>query len=179
MSAFLRIALPLALGAVAATAQSGQIVQSVADCPALPVRAVAPTNVTDLAPSDFKALMIIGDSILAGFGELGAQRLTNLTHDLFEDRGISYGSGADAGADSLFNYFAQFSPSLQGGSHGQHLFEVCYGILCPPGTHIPAIDGLNAAQSGAMVSNLMEEVDYIVGQLQASTVIDMENDWKV
>lgn len=44
----------------------------------------------------------------------------------------------------------------------------------------PAEDVLNAAQSGALAANLVpHETDYIMQQLKANPMINMEEDWKL
>jgi phospholipase B1 len=37
------------------------------DCPKIPRRSPAPTNVNDLNPADIKVVMAVGDSMTAGF----------------------------------------------------------------------------------------------------------------
>ena len=45
-------------------------------------------------------------------------------------------------------------------------FQFCYDILCPPFQYEPQKDVFNAAQSGAMVPNLVtHEFDYLYKQL--------------
>jgi len=44
--------------------------------------------------------------------------------------------------------------------------QVCYGVICPPGQYHPDKDVLNAAQSGAMMPNLVKhELNYLLEQL--------------
>ena len=44
----------------------------------------------------------------------------------------------------------------------------------------PAQDVLNSAQSGAMVSDLVtHELDYLLTQLKANPLINMQEDWKL
>lgn len=87
--------------------------------------------------------------------------------------------GGDPNAITLPNLIKVFSPNVTGASVGDHLFELCYGKLCLPFQYYPQNDRLNAAQSGAMVSNIEHEVDYLVRQMELNSQIDMENDFKV
>ena len=46
--------------------------------------------------------------------------------------------------------------------------QLCYDIICPPFQYEPSKDVFNAAQSGAMVRNLVShEFDYLVKQLES------------
>ena len=46
--------------------------------------------------------------------------------------------------------------------------QLCYDILCPPFQYEPKLDVLNAAQSGAMIPNLVtHEWRYMLEQLKA------------
>jgi phospholipase B1, membrane-associated len=51
--------------------------------------------------------------------------------------------------------------------------------FCPPGQYQPALDQLNAAQSGAWISNWPTEFQYLMEQLKANPRIDIQNDWKL
>eukprot|EP01113_Clastostelium_recurvatum_P050823 TRINITY_DN971_c0_g1_i1.p1 TRINITY_DN971_c0_g1~~TRINITY_DN971_c0_g1_i1.p1 ORF type:complete len:368 (-),score=69.39 TRINITY_DN971_c0_g1_i1:122-1225(-) len=144
----------------------------VSACPPLPPH--TPSSINDLRPNDIKVVMSLGDSITAAFGLEGEAGALN------EYRGQSWDIGADNNATTLYNYFKQFNPNLQGGSVGSHIVELCYGALCPPYQYHPAQDVLNGAQSGATITDLVtHEFDYLLGQLKSNAKIDMKNDWKV
>jgi len=149
----------------------GACTGAVLDCPPLPPH--VPANVSDLRPGDIKVIMTLGDSISAGFGIQGAIGL------LTEYRGLSWSIGGNPGAVTLANFLKFYNPNLQGASQGSHLVEICYGILCPPFQYRPSLDVLNSAQSGAMVSDLVHELSYLVVQLLASPKIDFKEDWKL
>jgi len=148
-------------------------IAQVLNCPALPPR-VPPTNISDLHPNDIKVVMTLGDSISAGFGIQGWQGKLN------EYRGLSFNIGGDQNAITIANFLKSYNTQIQGASHGSHIVELCYGPLCPPFQYHPAIDVLDAAQSGAMVADLVtHEWDYLLKQLTANTNISMANDWKL
>jgi len=74
----------------------------------------------------------------------------------------------------------QFNPGLVGASVGSHLVELCQDPICPPLQYHPQSDVLNAAQSGAMVDDLLNhELDYLINQLKQDRKVDMKNDWKM
>jgi len=148
-------------------------VAQVLNCPSLPPRPV-PSNVSALHPNDIKVVMTLGDSITAGFGIMGRQGALN------EFRGLSWNIGGDPNATTIANFLKVFNPNLQGAAHGSHIVELCYGPLCPPFQYHPTIDVLDAAQSGAMVDDLVtHELDYLLKQLNANPNISMANDWKL
>ena len=91
----------------------------------------------------------------------------------------------DEGALTVPNFLRTYSPNLVGGSLGHHLVEVymivqittlsvsylllqlCYGIFCLPWQYKPEQDVFNAAQSGAMITDLVtHEFDYLLEQLK-------------
>ncbi|RUS14747.1 LOW QUALITY PROTEIN: hypothetical protein BC938DRAFT_477243, partial [Jimgerdemannia flammicorona] len=168
-------------------------VSNITSCPKLTPRTTTPTNVRDLRPDDIKVVMAIGDSITAAFAAKGLAAGTILNiNNLNENRGVSYAAGGlkltispnlhfwirtwplqDSGATTLPNFFGHYTSNL-GASVGDHLVEVCFGILCPPYQYHPSRDRLNAAQSGA----LAHEVEYLIPQIKATSGIDMKNDWK-
>eukprot|EP00026_Physarum_polycephalum_P011428 Phypoly_transcript_11654.p1 GENE.Phypoly_transcript_11654~~Phypoly_transcript_11654.p1 ORF type:complete len:337 (+),score=40.66 Phypoly_transcript_11654:93-1103(+) len=145
--------------------------QAVFDCPSLPPH--VPANVNDLHPNDIKVVMALGDSITA-FGIMGTQGRMN------EFRGLSWSIGGDQNATTFANFLRYYSPDIQGFSLGEHGAEICYGILCPPFQYHPLLDVLDAAQSGAMVSDLVtHEMDYLITTLKGNSAINFEEDWKV
>ena len=47
------------------------------------------------------------------------------------------------------------------------LCQICYGILCPPFQYKPKKDVFNAAQSGAMITNVIRhEFSYLIKQIR-------------
>ena len=47
------------------------------------------------------------------------------------------------------------------------LLQVCYDVVCPPYQYRPSEDVFNAAQSGAMITDLVShEMDYLVEELK-------------
>lgn len=165
MTSFLRLITYLLVATAIARAQ-------VLNCPPIPPHP-APTNVTNLRPSDIKVVMTLGDSITAGFGIMGKEGKLN------EYRGLSWDIGGDANATTLANFFQYYNPDVQGASHGFHIVELCYGPLCPPYQYRPAQDVLDAAQSGAMVENLVtHEFDYLLAELKSLPNVNFDEDWK-
>jgi len=46
--------------------------------------------------------------------------------------------------------------------------QLCYGVLCPPFQYEPKKDVFNAAQSGAMMPNLVtHEFSYLIDQVKS------------
>jgi phospholipase B1 len=118
--------------------------------------------------------MSLGDSITAGFGIMGTQG------DMNEFRGKSWNIGGDQNATTLANFLRHYTPDIQGFSLGEHVVEVCYGVLCPPFQYHPKQDVLDSAQSGAMVSDLVNhEFDYLLKMLKSNPSINFKEDWKV
>jgi phospholipase B1 len=150
-------------------------VNNINDCPALPPRSGGPANVTDLRFDDIRVFMALGDSITAGFS-LKEQSALSL-QQVYEFRGASYPIGGDSGSVTVPNLFRRFRKDQHGMSKGKRMSNICYGELCVQ-VHVPNVDVLNAAQSGAMATNLVDEVDYLVRQLRAMPEIDYNNDWK-
>jgi phospholipase B1 len=57
---------------------------------------------------------------------------------------------------------------------------VCYDDLCPPLQYEPRKDVFNAAQSGAMITDVVKhELHYLINQVKENKDVDIENDWKV
>jgi phospholipase B1 len=118
--------------------------------------------------------MALGDSITAGFGIMGTQG------DLNEFRGLSWAIGGDPNATTLATFLRYYTPNIQGASLGEHIVELCYGALCPPFQYRPAEDVLDAAQSGAMVTDLVShELNYLIKSVKANPKINFDEDWKV
>ncbi|RHZ86068.1 hypothetical protein Glove_55g17 [Diversispora epigaea] len=148
------------------------LVTNINECPKLNSRNNnnLPTSVHDLRPDDIKLILALGDSITTAFGadakckDDGGDN--NYLEELYEYRGVSYAMGGDDGAISLANFYKHYSPELRGASVGNHIVEICYGILCPPKQYHPELDNLNAALTGAMVKNLDYEIDYLLSQYE-------------
>jgi len=139
----------------------------ISSCPTLPQ--MNSTNVNQLYPSSVKVIMALGDSITAAFGIYGWSKPEEI---LNEFRGQSGVIGADSDAISLSTFLSHYSPSLIGGSLGQHLAEL------PGFPYEPAKDQLNGAQSGAVSGNLVDQIDYLYREMDRMN-IDIVNDWKV
>jgi phospholipase B1 len=112
--------------------------------------------------------MALGDSISAGAFSRGIQ--SNALLSFGEWRGESYAGGADPGAITVPNLIKRYKPTVSGGSIGMNpIPELCFGPLCPIGPFgwNASVDQLNAAQSGALASNLYHEVvDYLIPQVK-------------
>ena len=141
-------------------------------CPPIQKSLSDPTNVNTLRPTDFHVVAALGDSITAGFGVGG------FWGGFTEERGKSWAMGGDTNVASLANFLGRYSPNLQGASVGSHFVEVCADYFCPS-AHVPAIDHLNAAQSGAWGQNLPDQAVWLTQQMKANTKIDFEKDWKL
>ncbi|KAG8854234.1 hypothetical protein FRC20_001083 [Serendipita sp. 405] len=145
---------------------------SISQCPSVAARSSPPTSVHDLRPDDFSYAMALGDSITAGAFSRGIQ--SNFLASFSEWRGESYAGGGDPGAITIPNLIKNYNPSLTGGSLGSNpTIELCFGPLCLPGSlgWNSKVDQLNAAQSGALASNLLHEVrDYLVPQVKARKI---------
>ncbi|KAI8817250.1 uncharacterized protein EV422DRAFT_229073 [Fimicolochytrium jonesii] len=180
-----------------ALANAGTFVDDVSQCPMLAPRAAPPANISgvysivvrevhepysriqfsvDVRIDDIKVVMALGDSITAAFGARGSNWGVPFTQ-LDENRGISFASGSDAGAVSVFNFAKHFNNKAYGGSYGNHLVEVCYGQLCPVFEWSPQ-DVLNVALSGAKFENLDKEVNHLIDITRNNKNVDLQNDWK-
>ncbi|KAK9766006.1 hypothetical protein K7432_005237 [Basidiobolus ranarum] len=154
--------------------------KDISQCSRLTPRLTSPTSIKDLRADDIKVFMALGDSITAGFGAKGIQnnRLISIK-SLYENRGVSYAVGGDPGETTIPNLFGHYNTTARGPSVGDHLVELCYGPLCPPFQYRPAKDNLNAAQSGALSTNLGTEIDYLLSRIKNYPGIDIQNDWKL
>lgn len=121
---------------------------------------------------DIKVIGALGDSITAGFG------IDGFWGGFTENRGRSWAMGGDEKVSSLASFVRRYSPSVQGPSVGSHLVEVCADYFCPS-AHVPSIDNLNAAQSGAWVQNLPDQATWLIKQMGANPKISYNNDWKL
>ncbi|KIM23897.1 hypothetical protein M408DRAFT_27493 [Serendipita vermifera MAFF 305830] len=149
-------------------------VSSLEQCPAVSARSSPPTSVNDLRPDDIAYTMALGDSISAGAFSRGIQ--DDFLLSLSEWRGESYANGANPGAITVPNLIKHYNPFVTGGSLGSNDFiELCFGPLCPIGQNgwNSTVDQLNAAQSGALASNLYHEVvDYLIPQVKKRNIPD-------
>ncbi|KAJ3108379.1 hypothetical protein HDU97_001504 [Phlyctochytrium planicorne] len=145
-------------------------VPDVSQCPPLRPRTSPPKDVRDLRIDDIKTVLGIGDSIMAGFGSrITDARMLFYTNPLLEYRGANFATGGDKDSKSVGNLVKQFSPNLKGLSYGNRLFDFCYGPICPARTfllkdNVP-VQGLNAAESGAWVSNYGKQIGYFKDHL--------------
>jgi len=150
--------------------QSGTYVQSISQCPKLTKRTA--TSVHDLRPDDFTVVMAIGDSITAGCWAKGLASNGNPFNILDEWRGVSYPIGGDSGALTIPNLIKYYTPGVVGASKGHHLVAVCVAGICTGG-YEPDIDQLNAAVSGALGEDMLQEVrDYLVPRVRAMNISD-------
>jgi phospholipase B1 len=122
------------------------------------------TDIRSLKVSDVRIVMAMGDSATAGFGATGG---------LVENRGASWAIGGDKHATTLANFFRHFNADVMGFSAGNHALEL-HGQ-----PHHFEQDGLNAAQSGAVVQDMVSQVDYLEAAIRRMPRADIENDWKV
>jgi len=129
------------------------------------------TTILDLRPGDVKVMMAMGDSITTGFG---------VHASINETYGASFSIGGDLGATTLANLFHYFNPNVVGYSSGTYPAEVCYGSTCPAFQYDPTTEQNNAAKSGAMVVDMVnQQVTYLIRQMNQNPLIDVLNDWKV
>ncbi|KAF8714677.1 hypothetical protein RHS03_00310, partial [Rhizoctonia solani] len=168
--AYFSLAIAGPLGAGKRQLDSGTYVTDISQCPSVRPRTTPPKNVHDLRPDDFSVAMAVGDSITAGAFAQGINR-ENILLNFVEFRGLSYAGGGDSGAITLLKHY---NKTLVGASKGVNLgIELCFGPLCPIGPvgWNQPVDQLNAAQSGALASNLLHEVrDYLVPQVKAAGI---------
>jgi len=97
-----------------------------------------------LLPGDFDLVIVMGDSITAGFGAEAKTLATLFT----EWRGDSWSIGSKTGVDTLPNTLKTLNPNLTG-----------YAVGTGPAESTNA--GLNVAKSGAVASGLLQQVDLL------------------
>ncbi|KAJ3394824.1 hypothetical protein HDU92_006490 [Lobulomyces angularis] len=110
----------------------------------------------ELKVSNIKVVAALGDSITAGFGAKDSGWNPPTTKSFIENRGVSFSIGGDKNFTTLPNLIRNYNPNLVGFSTGEHLAELCYGVVCPPQYYIE--DYLNMAQSGSKLINLFAQV---------------------
>ncbi|XP_019859140.1 PREDICTED: phospholipase B1, membrane-associated-like [Amphimedon queenslandica] len=146
------------------------------NCTSLPPLSRQAGTVHELRPQDIKVVMAFGDSITAGFSMKGIHGLDTI----YEYRGLSWSIGGDPNATTIPGFLKTYTPDLIGASLKSHILEFCYGDACIPDQHRPSEDVFNAAQTGAMLSNVnKEEYKYLYEQVSKNSKIDMKNDWKL
>jgi len=136
---------------------------TLAACPSIP----APPdtdNVNNLRPGNIRVVMAMGDSITAGMSAKDTNVLS-----LKEYRGLAYSIGGDKGLITFPNILAPFLPA------GQPPIGFSTGI----GSRTSSGNGLNAAVSGAINSDMLGQAQWLVQQLKANSKINFANDWKV
>jgi phospholipase B1, membrane-associated len=155
--------------------------RSTKSCPKLEARSSAPKNIHDLRVDDIKVISGIGDSITAGFGAKGLANSNRpiAISSLFENRGVAWSMGGDRGAATIANYFSTFSPGIVGASVGDHIANLCYGLICPPFQYKPEQDRFNAARSGSLVINLKDQVRWVRRQMRWNRDVNYQNDYKL
>ncbi|KAJ3227361.1 hypothetical protein HK099_002427 [Clydaea vesicula] len=109
----------------------------------------------ELKVSNIKVVAALGDSITAGFGAKDSGWNPPTTKSFIENRGVSFSIGGDKNFTTLPNLIRNYNPNLVGFSTGEHLAELCYGVVCPPQYYIE--DYLNMAQSGSKLINLFAQ----------------------
>lgn len=128
----------------------------------VPADVPPPTSVLNLHPSHVDVVMALGDSISAGFAMRGV-----FPADLLEYRGDVFSIGGDAKAYSLYNFIKTYNPDVVGGAVG---------------TTIPLTKGkyLDAAVSGAKISQVPPQIDYLVATMHDKySHVDFDNSWKL
>jgi phospholipase B1 len=146
-------------------------VEDISDCPIqTKQQKSSKSNVWKVKASDIDTIAALGDSVTAG---LFAEPSTGTV--LKEYRGLSFSVGGDANRITLPNFVKHFNKHLQGASIENHRGEWCFGKLCPPWQYLPRLDKFNAAQSGARISNLQHEMNYLVPQIQQAKSFKVDN----
>jgi phospholipase B1 len=146
---------------------------AISSCPALTAKAAA-TSVQDLRIDDITVIAAIGDSITAGYSAIPKADVNGAIGlgDLREDRGKSFSTGGDSGAESLGNFMAQFSSKVSGRSYGSRGLSIFMG-------HNNDKDALNAGVVRAEVNDLSKQVDWVYSQMQNDKTVNIENDFKL
>ncbi|KAI7866256.1 hypothetical protein BDF14DRAFT_868063 [Spinellus fusiger] len=160
---------------------SALYVKDVLQCPTLAPRDYIPLDATDVRVDDIKVVGTLGDSIATAFGLKGYEKKLFEKGTFREYRSMSFLQGGDKRAVTIPNLFKHFTPDVVGGSMKDRKISLCYGNrLCPVSyKYYPAVDNLNAAQSGALSIQLDSELDYLIPAMKNDPNIDYENDWKL
>jgi len=139
-----------------------ETVPFVSACPSIPLPPDT-NDVNNLRPGNIKVLMSMGDSITAAM----SAKDTNILN-LHEYRGLSFPIGTDPGVMTFANLLKQYSPP------GYPL-----GTSTGIGKRTMSTNGLNAAVSGAINSDMLGQAEWLVAELKANSKINMAKDWKV
>ncbi|KAI8344619.1 hypothetical protein BC941DRAFT_464830 [Chlamydoabsidia padenii] len=125
-----------------------------------------PKNVHDLHPSQIEVIASIGDSITAGVAAINADT-PNVDEKSFKQyRGLSWLSGADPEATSIFNYVKHYSPDVTGGSHGVRALPICdKTFFCLDGQSVYEQDALNAAIPASISNHMKNQIEYLNGHM--------------
>jgi len=146
--------------------ESGKVVEApqldLGACPPLATPADT-NNVNNLRPGNIRVVMAMGDSITAAMSAKDKSLLS-----LKEYRGIAYSIGGDAGVTTFPNLLKPYVPVG---------FPI--GFSTGIGERSISGNGLNAAESGGINSDMPGQAQWLVQQLKANKNIDMLNDWKV
>jgi len=129
-------------------------------CPTLPTPPPA-QNISTLRPGNVGVVDAMGDSISAAFGAESTSLI-----NLDEFRGVSWSIGGDANDMTMPNMLKQFSPTL-------------YGFSTGIGKRDMPTNFLNGAVSGAIVQDMPDQADWLIGKLQALGDDVWRNQWKV
>jgi len=134
----------------------------VSDCASLPLPPDT-DDINKLQPGHIKIVTAMGDSITAGHS---AKDTTVI--NLHQYRGISFPIGGDPGVVTIPNLLKQYSPP--GYPIGP---SIGIGLRDGPG------NGLNAAVSGSINSDMLGQAEWLVQQLKANKQINLAKDWKM
>jgi len=107
--------------------------------------------------------MAMGDSLTAGMSAKDTNVLS-----LKEYRGLAYSIGGDSGVTTLPNLLKPYLPSG---------FPI--GLSTGIGERTSSGNGLNAAVSGSINSDMPAQAQWLVQQLKANSRININTDWKV
>lgn len=150
------------------------------NCTAPAAKPLPSNNVRRLKPGNIKVVMALGDSISAGFAMHAGHALDVFT--FLEYRGDVFSIGGNNGNYTFPNFLQTYAPDIVGASIGNSLpldYLKIFNHAIQP--FDPRVTHLNAAQSGAVVSDCPAQVSYIEQQLKTTYAlqVDYELDWKV
>jgi phospholipase B1 len=126
-----------------------------------------PKDINDLAPTSINVIMALGDSITAAFGVMGREGRIN------EFRGKSYITGGDEEMITVANFIKYYNPNLFGASYGSHLVQL------PNEPYLWPQDYGNAAQSGAVASDLLGQLEHLYKVLSKNSSVNIKENWKL
>ncbi|SAM01924.1 hypothetical protein [Absidia glauca] len=129
-----------------------------------------PKNVHDLHPHHIETIATIGDSITAGVLAINTKKSHVDGRDLIQYRGLSWLSGADRGAKSIYNYVKHYNSGVYGGSIGKRNLPLCEEtFFCLNASSIFKQDVLNAAMPAAVTDHLKNQVNYLNEHMGATS----------